>query len=184
MEDTITETGRLVGKEAEKAKTAEKFQSLIKKHEAASSGEDITVPSLFSYSVPEDKNSQEYEERKKQRLAELEGVCKSGPSDLCRASSVWKGIKVREELDRKWPEEKLRLLRAEKNALKEGSPSEAKKFNYKMKLHEKIRPVPDTKRKELEKSGSSPTQHKILKTTLSSANLVDSNLPVSVGDQS
>ena len=168
-------------KEKEKAKTTEKFQSLIKKHKAASVGEEVCVPSLYQYPVPEDKNSEEYEDRKKQRLADLEGICKSGPSNLCRASSVWKGNKEKEEVDRKWAEEKLRLLRAERNALKEGSPSEAKKFNFKMKMHEKQRPVPDAKRKELEKSGSSPNQHKIMK-TLSSVNLIDSSVSLIAGN--
>ena len=101
---------------------------------------------------------------------------------MCRAASVWKGNKEKEEQDRKWAEEKLRLLRSERNALKEGSPSEAKKFNFKMKMHDKTRPVPDSKRKELEKSGSSPTQHKILKTA-SSSSLVDSKLPIAAGSQ-
>ena len=63
-------------KEVEKVKTAEKFQDLVKKHEAASSGEDFCVPSLFLYSVPEDKNSEDYEEKRKQRLNEIEGICK------------------------------------------------------------------------------------------------------------
>ena len=115
------------------------------------------------------------------RLGELENICKSGPSNLCRASSVWKGSKEKEEQDRKWAEEKLKLLRAERNALKDGSPGKAKKFNYRMKLHEKNRPVPDrdSKRKDLEKSGSSPNNSKILKTAP-----VGVKLPLSVGDKS
>ena len=39
------------------------------------------------------------------------------------------------------------MLRAERNALKEGCPSEAKKWNYRMKVPEKDRLVPDSKRK-------------------------------------
>ena len=65
---------------------------------------------------------------------------------------MWKGNKEKEDLDRKWAEEKLRLLRAERSALKDGIPVEAMKSNYKMKLHEKSRPVPDSKTKDLEKT--------------------------------
>ena len=173
----------LIEKELEKAKNNEKFQSLIKKHEAASGGKDICIPPLYVYTVPEDKNAEDYEDSKKRRLAELEGICKSGPSNLCRASSVWKGNKEKEDQDRKWAEDKLKLLRSERNALKDGSPVEAKKYNFKMKLHDKTRPVPDSKRKELEKSGSSPNQHKILKTS-NSSNSGDSKLPLAVGNQS
>ena len=67
---------------------------------------------------------------------------------------MWKGNKDKEDQDRKWTEEKLRLLRAERSSLKDGAPSEAKRHNYNQKLHEKTRPVPETKRKELEKTGS------------------------------
>ena len=137
----------------------------------------MCVPALFSYSVPEDKHAEEYEDKRKQRLTELESICKSGPANLCRASSVWKGSKEKEDLDRKWAEEKLRLLRAERSALKDNLPIEAKKSNYKMKLHEKNRPVPDSKRKEIEKTGSSPNQQKFLKTCM-----VDPKLSLSVED--
>ena len=150
----------------------------MKKHEAAASDEDICVPSLFSYTVPEDKNSADYEEKRKQRLNEIEGICKSGPSNLCRSSTVWKGNKEKEEQDRKWAEEKLRLLRAERNTLRDGYPTEAKKWNYKMKVHEKDRLVPDTKRKDVDKTGSSPN-NKFIKTTTH-----DSKLPLTIGNQS
>ena len=166
-------------KEVEKAQTTEKFNDLIRKHEAASRSDDICVPALFTYSVPEDKNANDYEEKRKTRLAELENTCNSGPSNLCRAPSVWKGSKEKEEHDRKWAEDKLKLLRAERNSLKEGNPGEAKKLNYRMKLHEKCRPVPDSKRKELEKTGSSPNNSKILKTAS-----VEAKLPLSIGDKS
>ena len=83
--------------------------------------------------------------------------------------------------DRKWAEEKLKLLRAEKTSLKEGSPSEAKKHNYNQKMHEKTRPVPDTKRKELEKTGSSPNNPKFIK--INSSTSADSKLPPLVGNQ-
>ena len=159
--------------------STEKFKDLLRKHETASTGE-VSVPSLFSYPVPEDKNSEEYEDKKKKRLSELEGICKQGPSNLCRATSVWKGNKEKEEEDRKWAEDKLKILRAERTALKEGSPTEAKRCNYKLKLHEKNRPVPDSKRKELEKSGSSPNQTKFIKTNTTS---VDPNLSSLIGDQ-
>ena len=103
-EETDTQSSSKSVKEVEKVKSTDKFQDLVKKHEAASAGEDICVPSLFSYSVPEDKNSDDYEEKRKQRLSDIEGVCKSGPSNLCRSSTVWKGNKEKEELDRKWAE--------------------------------------------------------------------------------
>ena len=141
----------VVNKEVEKVKTNEKFQDLVQNYESASTGE-VSVPSLFSYAVPEDKNAEEYEDKKKQRLTELKGICKSGPSNLCRATSVWKGNKDKEDMDRKGAEEKLKLLRSERSALKEGCPSEAKRCNYKLKLHEKTRHVPDGERKELEKT--------------------------------
>ena len=141
-----------IEKETEKEKNTIKFKDLVTRHEEASTGEDICVPALFSYSVPEDIKAEEYEDKRKQRLTELESICKSGPSNLCRASSVWKGSKEKEDLDRKWAEEKLRLLRAERSALKDSLPIEAKKSNYKMKLHEKNRPVPDSKRKDIEKN--------------------------------
>ena len=46
-----------------------------------------------------------------------------------------------------------------------------------MKLHEKNRPVPDSKRKDLEKTGSSPNQQKFLKTSM-----VDPKLSLSAED--
>ena len=70
------------------------------------------------------------------------------------------------------------MLRAERNALKEGCPSEAKKWNYRMKVPEKDRLVPDSKRKDVEKTGSSPN-NKFIKTTS-----IDSKLPLTVGNQS
>ena len=147
------------------------FQELVQRHEAASKkGDEISVPPLFSYIVPEDKESPIYEEKRKLRLAEMEGICKQGASKLCRASSVWKGVKEKEDIDKKWAEEKLRLLRAERGALRDGNPSEAKKLNYRVKMHEKCPPAqekPDKKR-ELERSGNSPTNSKIPKTTTSS----------------
>ena len=106
-------------------------------------------------------------------------ICKQGPSNFCRAVSVWKGNKDKEDQDRKWAEEKLRLLRAERNALKEGFPSNARKHNYNLKLHEKARPVPDAKRKELEKTESSPHHPKFLKITSSAS--VDPKLSLTVG---
>ena len=112
--------------------------------------------------VPEDKEEEGYEEKRKQRLAEMEGLCKQGPSNFCRAASVWKGNRENEEKDRKWAEEKSRLLRAEKNHLKDGNPTEAKKTNYRLKMHEKIRPVPENKR-AVDKSGNSPNQPKFIK---------------------
>ena len=93
---------------------------------------------------------------------------------------MWQGKKAKEEQDRKWAEDKLKLLRAERNALKEGSPSEAKKFNYQLKLHEKVRPIPDTKRKDVDKSGSSPNT-KVLKTNSSMS--FDSKQSLVVEDQ-
>ena len=163
--DTVTAPSEeTTDKEISEVPPTDKFQDLIRKHEAASSGEEICVPALYVYSGPEDKNLEEYEESKKQRFTELENVCKSGPSNLCRAASVWKGVKEKEDLDRKWAEEKLKLLRSERNALKEGQPTAAKKWNYKMKLHEISRPLPDSKRKDTEKTGSSPN-NKFLKTT-------------------
>ena len=114
--------------------------------------------------VPEDKDNDSYEEKKKIRLIEMENLCDKGPSNFCRAPSVWKGNKEKEDKDRKWAEEKLKLLRAERTALKEGKPSEAKKMNFKLKMHEKTRPAPEKKR-ELERTGNSPNQSKIPKTT-------------------
>ena len=75
----------LINKESEKCSTTEKFQNLIKRHEAAAAAGEVPVPSLYVYPVPEDKNSENYEEGKRKRLEELEGICKQGPSNFCRA---------------------------------------------------------------------------------------------------
>ena len=138
------------------------------------------MPILFSYIVPEDKEDESYEERRKNRLAEMEGDCKKGPSNFCRSPTVWKGNKEKEDKDRKWAEEKVKLIRAERSALKEGKPSEARKTNYRLKLHEKMRPIPDKKR-ELEKTGSSPNQTKIPKTS-SISSLESKAQPLKVAD--
>ena len=68
--DPENQEAGLMERELEKAKNNEKFQNLIKKHEAATSGEEVSVPPLYVYSVPEDKNSDNYEDSKKQRLSE------------------------------------------------------------------------------------------------------------------
>ena len=47
-----------------------------------------------------------------------------------------------------------------------------------MKVHEKERPVPDTKRKDVEKTGSSPS-NKVIKTASA-----DSKLPLTIGKTS
>ena len=113
--------------ETEEAKgPVSSFQELIRMHEEAAQQEgDMSLPPIFSYIVPENVENEDFEEKKKLRLSEMENVCKQGPAKLCRSMSVWKGNKDMEERDRKWAEEKLAILRTEREALKEGKPTEA-----------------------------------------------------------
>ena len=132
------------------------FQERIKKLELAAQTEGI-VPYLYKYQVPEEKSDQDYERLKARRLEELEISCRKGPINYCRTVGVWKGNKLMEENDRRWAEDKLRILRSEKEALKKDNPKEARKQNYQLKMHEKIRPVPErTQKRTLGKSGNSP----------------------------